>query len=93
MLKVPMPAYLKSTKELTGSHVQEIYRTSRLLATQNGGDYKKHIDEAVKIVRDNFYLGKASKAGFTAGNENSDCKAEQCPPEKSCGSDGFLRRK
>jgi SpoVK/Ycf46/Vps4 family AAA+-type ATPase len=77
LLKVDATAILKG-KKLTGSHVQEISDTAKLLAKKNSGDPIAHVDEATKIVLEHFYLSSASgKVGFETREENEKIAVEE----------------
>jgi len=43
-------------KELTGSHVKEIYETAKILSTKNGKIPKDHLPTAIKQVVENFTI-------------------------------------
>jgi ATP-dependent 26S proteasome regulatory subunit len=55
LLDVPAPDILTGIK-LTGAHIQEIADTAKIMSKKNGGDPKKYVTEATRIVLDHFHL-------------------------------------
>jgi adenylate kinase family enzyme len=50
--------------KLTGAHIQEICNTIQILAKERDCDVKDVVGEAVEIIKENFYIGAPTKAGF-----------------------------
>ena len=72
LLQVNAPDILKG-KKLTGSHVQEISDTAKLLAKKNSGNPAEHVKEATEIVLEHFYLSTSNaKVGFGPSFVNED---------------------
>jgi len=66
LLNCPIPTKLKG-KKLTGSHVQEIADTAKLLSKKNGHDYTHYIEKAVDIVTSHFsIIPNKSNVGFSS---------------------------
>jgi energy-coupling factor transporter ATP-binding protein EcfA2 len=51
--------------KLTGAHIQEICNTARILSKEKDIDVKECVAEAVKTIKDNFYIGSPTHAGFS----------------------------
>lgn len=80
ILKVDPPAEILKFDKLTGSHIREIYTTSKILASKNNDtDYTKYIDKAIQIVKDNFYIG-APKPGFKGTDGEKSDSFRLTPP-------------
>jgi len=83
LLNVPLPTALKQ-KKLTGSHIQEIADTAKLLSKKNGNDPTKYVDEATKTVLEHFYMSEGKQVGFNVpGNEVMEKCAEEAYPMPS----------
>jgi predicted AAA+ superfamily ATPase len=72
LLDVPAPDLLTGIK-LTGAHIQEISDTAKILSKKNGGDHKKYVTEATKIVLEHFHL---TNGGGQVGFDMRDSHAE-----------------
>jgi SpoVK/Ycf46/Vps4 family AAA+-type ATPase len=98
LLDVPVPDILKD-KKLTGSHIQEIADTAKLMAKKNGGNIKVHVDEAVSIVLEHFQLSTGAALGFSSSGPArgydvamATTQVEECEPKESNKRDPWTRR-
>ncbi len=82
LLNIPLPKELVGQK-LTGSHIQEIADSAKLLAKKAGKDPKEYVDEAVKTVMEHFQIIQSKTVGF--GMETSDLIEEDKPSKEATG--------
>jgi len=55
-------------KKLTGAHIEEICNTAELLAADKGCTSEECVEEAVEIIRKNFFMATpGSTTGFSSG--------------------------
>ena len=77
LLNVSLPERLKGMKKITGSHIQEIADTAKLLSKQNGGNPTKHIDHAVETVLEHFDIIQGNGTiGFSSGEMKDEAPSE-----------------
>jgi transitional endoplasmic reticulum ATPase len=67
----------EDNKKLTGAHIEEICNTAELLSKKAGLSMRECVAEAVKVIKDNFYLIQPGKMGF-GGDSNEDDDGSGC---------------
>jgi len=88
LLDVTLPEKMKGVGKITGSHIQEISDTAKLLSKQNGGDPKLHVDHAIDIVLEHFDIIQGNGIGFTSDDNGreKDSELKEVEPPSECSS-------
>ena len=74
-------------KKLTGAHIEEICNTAELLSKKQNVPMQDCVADAVKVIKENFYLIQPGKMGFTDNDgDDHDDPSEDAPSPKH--SDG-----
>jgi len=75
--KAPSGSFTSSDIRLTGAHVEEIYRTSALLAVQSSKKIKDCVQEAVDLVKKHFMIVSPKSIGFSSDlGSDGDCAVD-----------------
>jgi len=95
ILKMDPPQELFDLERVTGSHIREIYRTTKILAAKaKVSDYKQYVSKAIQIVKSNFYISGTSPGFRVQDNGHNDQKDKlrrsDTPPEiQTAGKQGL----
>jgi len=84
----PAPKETLQGKKITGAHIQEIFSTSFLMLSRNGGEIGQYVEAATETVLENFFLSQPV-AGFKVDEDltleevSNNGKDSECKPASS----------
>jgi predicted AAA+ superfamily ATPase len=69
-------------KKLTGAHIEEICNTAELLSKKNNLSMRECVQEAVQVIKENFYLIQPGKVGFSDSDGDDPSPETQEAPSQ-----------